>query len=650
MKTGCFNVIVTAAVILAPLASDAVPPRYDHVVIVVEENHTLAEIIGDTADAPYITQLAASGVSFNNMFSLTHPSQPNYLHLFSGSAQGVVNDGLVSGYPFTSANLGASLLARGLTFRGYSEGLRAVGDADWDPRTTTDPGVDYRRKHNPWANWQGSGTNQLPAVTNNLFSNFPNDFTQLPTISFVIPDQQHDMHNGSRRMGDDWLRENLFAYAQWAPTHNSLLIITWDEDDYDLVNRIPTVFFGANLKNGTTSAPTWTLHNLLRTLEDMYGLAHAGRAALVPPITGVFTGEPAPIVATFRQGLSAYSGCHDTFITSDQPGVTFGTAQNISVDGDSGAATGLQAAQALVRFDNLFGPTSDRIPTNAVIVSAKLILWTGAGADDDTKDLISVHRMQIDWSDDSTWNSLNAGVAFDEVEARAAATFTHYPNVGDIPAIFDVTADVNAWRLGAPNRGWVLNPDSGGSDGWIFKSSETTSDASLRPTLEIAYTLPATTFDAWASQNGLVGEAANPTADPEGDRVINLLEFAFNTNPLQSDPSFVPGIGTAGLPIVRNIGPGDAGRLQLEFVRRKISSGSQISYEPQFSADLLTWITATSMDSVSSIDATWERVLVSDPVASAPARFARVRIVVSAQTSPASVRMRPTRSTRVRMP
>ena len=62
-------------------------PRPDHVVIVIEENHSYSEIIGSSA-APYINSLAAQGALFTQSHATTHPSQPNYLHLFSGSNQG----------------------------------------------------------------------------------------------------------------------------------------------------------------------------------------------------------------------------------------------------------------------------------------------------------------------------------------------------------------------------------------------------------------------------------------------------------------------------------------------------------------------------------------------------------------------------------
>src|SRR5437868_6841790 len=90
-------------------------PRYDHVVIVVEENHSQADIIGSGA-APYINSLAWAGTSFTNFYSLNTPSQPNYFNLFAGSNQGVGDNNipssggqLTSVSPYTSPNLAAEL-------------------------------------------------------------------------------------------------------------------------------------------------------------------------------------------------------------------------------------------------------------------------------------------------------------------------------------------------------------------------------------------------------------------------------------------------------------------------------------------------------------------------------------------------------------
>src|SRR5256885_1027380 len=266
MSRSSLALIVVAAA-FGIVHSGAAPPRYDHIVIVVEENRTVGQIIGDRVNAPYINTLADGGVRIGSMFSLLHPSQPNYLHMFSGDNQGVIDDNLppsfstvnTATYPFRTPNMAAELIAAGFSFAAYSEELESAGATDWadyDPHSATNPGIYYRRKHVPWANWVAKispmPANQLPATVNLCFTNFPTDYSTLPTVSFVIPNQLHDMHDGSRKQGDDWLLANMDRYAKWAKTNNSLLIITWDEDDYNSINQIPTVLFGAGLRDGTT--------------------------------------------------------------------------------------------------------------------------------------------------------------------------------------------------------------------------------------------------------------------------------------------------------------------------------------------------------------------------------------------------------------
>ncbi len=102
-------------------------PRFDHVILVIEENHAYGELIG-SANAPYINELAKGGALFIDSHGIGHPSQPNYLALFSGSTQGVKGDGcLVGKTPFKTPNLGALLFGKGLTFKGYAQTTPAAG-------------------------------------------------------------------------------------------------------------------------------------------------------------------------------------------------------------------------------------------------------------------------------------------------------------------------------------------------------------------------------------------------------------------------------------------------------------------------------------------------------------------------------------------
>src|SRR5206468_374914 len=142
----------------------------------------------------------------------------------------------------------------------------------------------YVHRHNPAANWIGSGTHQIPATTNQPFSAFPSDYTKLPTVSLVVPNVNCDMHDGSISKGDTWLENNLKKYIKWAKTNNSLFILTFDEDDAKHGNHIVTIFCGSMVRSGKDIIQI-DHYRVLRTIEDMYGLRYAGNAANVKPIT-----------------------------------------------------------------------------------------------------------------------------------------------------------------------------------------------------------------------------------------------------------------------------------------------------------------------------------------------------------------------------
>jgi phosphatidylinositol-3-phosphatase len=294
---------------LAPLAdaSDAPPPwpsnlpRYDHIVIVVEENKDYEQIVGNSA-APYIHKLAFEGATLTRMFAEEHPSEGNYFWLVSGDNQSVGFFNQVPRAKLTASSLGEQLIKKGLSFKGYSQSLPAIGsEVEATPPGCIYPCV-YGRKHVPWISFAGvpNGTT-IDSSSNLRFADFPSDYSRLPTVAFVIPDQDHDMHNGAVKdsvpIGDSWLQQNLDAYYQWAKAHNSLLIVTFDENDdkggyrgltdpsvspdhdqsrHDLQNRIATIFAGAHVKAAYADDNAMTHVNILRTIEAIYELPRSG--------------------------------------------------------------------------------------------------------------------------------------------------------------------------------------------------------------------------------------------------------------------------------------------------------------------------------------------------------------------------------------
>jgi PKD repeat protein len=151
----------------------------------------------------------------------------------------------------------------------------------------------------------GNGLNQIPANTNQPFSAFPAIFDSLPNVSFVIPDICNGGHdacaplNNPVKQFDNWLQANLDAYKQWCVDHNSLLIVTYDENPFSNDNKIATVFYGAHVEQGTYNQ-TITHYNVLRTIEEACRLTeHAGEAANVDPVENCWDPAGSPLVVSF---------------------------------------------------------------------------------------------------------------------------------------------------------------------------------------------------------------------------------------------------------------------------------------------------------------------------------------------------------------
>lgn len=271
---------------------------------------------------------------------------------------GVDNRNVPDGWlPFTSPNLGAAILNAGGTFLSFSESLpypswNCGTDSSTVPCSASSALSDnYRRKHNPAVNWTDQmaptsprglkGDNNVMPVSVNLgfeptqdptlrqnFRGFNKDaqgkplgFEMLPDVSIVVPNEQHDAHSNSAKASDDWLRQNLASYAEWARTNNSLLIVTFDEDgSTDLsrgdgyttgTDRIATFFYGAGIKPGAYEQRVDHL-NVMATVLWLHGALDRFRADFkqyykvvensgseaekewlnLQPITSVFIEEP----------------------------------------------------------------------------------------------------------------------------------------------------------------------------------------------------------------------------------------------------------------------------------------------------------------------------------------------------------------------
>lgn len=247
-----------------------------YVQLVIFENESYDEIIGNS-QAPYITGLSKKWANMTNSHAIAHPSEPNYLALFSGSTQGVTGDQCP--VTFSVENLGSELLAAGLTFTGFAESMPRDGFEGCMAHPDTLPsGWLYMRKHVPWPDFTNVPRKDSLVYRKPLTA---------PPSSFVwiTPNMCNDMHDCSIATGDTWASKNLPKLIAWDAANGGLLILTFDENDGSPGNQIPTILMG-NVNPGQYGQNI-NHYSVLRTIEDIFQLKPLALTGKVKPIKNV---------------------------------------------------------------------------------------------------------------------------------------------------------------------------------------------------------------------------------------------------------------------------------------------------------------------------------------------------------------------------
>ena len=238
-----------------------------HVVVIVLENHELGSIVG-SRNAPYFNGLVKRYGLAVNYTGVAHPSEPNYLALFSGSTQGVTDDGVHS---FNAPTLADQLEAHGRTWRVVAENVPlGCSNASVAYNGPDGSGV-YARKHEPAISFNSIRLNsrRCASITNLRQFNLTAANFQL-----VIPNVCHDMHDCSIATGDRFLKSLLSPILASAAFSRTLVFITFDEGSSDIGGggRVATVVIGPHVASGYRSTVRHDHYSLLRTVENLWGL------------------------------------------------------------------------------------------------------------------------------------------------------------------------------------------------------------------------------------------------------------------------------------------------------------------------------------------------------------------------------------------
>jgi phosphatidylinositol-3-phosphatase len=303
-----FTVVITnsagtvasnAASLTVNSGSSPTIPQFSHVFVVLEENHSFSDVIGN-ADMPYLNGLASANSLATQYYADAHPSLPNYFELTVGEGTSITG---TSGDSYsgvvTQDNVVRALTAAGKTWKSYAESLPSTGYLGGDTGA-------YLQHHNPVVYFSDVQQNSLQAENVVPFGQLATDIANdaLPDYGFIVPNVNDDAHNCPAGMptctdtqklaaADQWLSANIAPLLASSAFQNSLLIIVFDEaEDSDTAHgggHVPAILVSPLVHSGYQSTTLYQHESTLRLMMEALGATDLpGAAATAPDMTEFF--------------------------------------------------------------------------------------------------------------------------------------------------------------------------------------------------------------------------------------------------------------------------------------------------------------------------------------------------------------------------
>jgi phosphatidylinositol-3-phosphatase len=282
-----------------PTTGSSTVPAFSHVFIVVEENHSYGDVIGNTS-MPYFNTLATSYGLATQYYADAHPSLPNYFELTAGegvSITGLEGDNFPG--PVTQDNVVRALTASGKTWKSYAESLPAIGYIGVDTG-------EYAKRHNPFAYFSDVINSSTQAANIVPFTQLASDIANnaVPDYAFIVPNLNDDAHDCPAGLStctdlqklaaaDQWLQTNIDPVIKSSAFQDAVMVIVFDEGDItDLANgggHVPAVIVSSKSKAGYQSTTVYQHQSTMRLSLETLGVTDLpGDAAAAPDMAEFF--------------------------------------------------------------------------------------------------------------------------------------------------------------------------------------------------------------------------------------------------------------------------------------------------------------------------------------------------------------------------
>jgi len=306
--------VISALALAAPASAQAATQSFSKVMVVMLENQDYEDLIGNPS-APFINSvLEAKHASATRFYANARNSPTAYYAISSGHTYQGGDGGSWAGClpptvtcSTTDPSIYEQLTGSGKRWKVYSQGQQVTCQ-------TYNSGK-YWTGHNPAIYYQRLGPNSYVSTGDGSCRLYDVPYTQLPAdvtngtvpeFTFLVPDNCSNMHdscapyNSPIRQGDAWLQANLEGNAtvtggliNWAQTHDTLLVVTFDEgngpqsyccpySDTGGGGHIGTWVIGPTSKvksGGYKSSVGYNLFSLFKTMEANWGFTPLGHAA-----------------------------------------------------------------------------------------------------------------------------------------------------------------------------------------------------------------------------------------------------------------------------------------------------------------------------------------------------------------------------------
>ncbi|HET9052068.1 MAG TPA: alkaline phosphatase family protein [Candidatus Dormibacteraeota bacterium] len=257
----------------SPVATVEAPP---HIMVVVLENREYGTAL---AEAPRLRALAATHGLATEAYAMSHPSEPNYLALITGSTQGVTDDG---DHLVDAPSLAGQLTRAGVGWRAYMGGMPTPCDRA--------PAVDgYAKKHDPFLLVREVASDERECASVVPQTTLARDLSSgtAPAFLWVSPDLCADGHDCATAEADAataTLVGEVTASGWYA--RGAAIVVLWDEGvttagccEGAAGGHVAVIVVSAALRPGTTLATRLDDAGVLRGIEEVYGLPPLGKAA-----------------------------------------------------------------------------------------------------------------------------------------------------------------------------------------------------------------------------------------------------------------------------------------------------------------------------------------------------------------------------------